>query len=108
MKEYSPIDLPNNKCYEYQDTYILRIYDSININQENNFTDYNTANHYQSKSGSIFLENEPVCMSHEYLSHELYYRNDLSHILVIFLILAIFIIYLPIKIFSKFFKKGRL
>lgn len=105
---YSPISLENNnKCYEYQDTIILRIYDSINLNQENTYTDYNTQNHYSSKSGSIFLESTPVCISHNDLSDEFYYRNDLSHILIIFLILCLFIIYLPFKIITRFYRRGK-
>lgn len=104
---YSPISLENNnKCYEYQDTVILRIYDSINLDQQNTYTDYNTGNHYSSKTGTIFLTSEPVCIDHNDLSNEFYYRNDLTHILVCFLIMSIFIFYIPIKIFLRFYKKG--
>ena len=105
---YSPISLENNnKCYEFQDTNILRIYDTINLNQNNNFTDYNTSNHYMSKQGSEFLEIEPTCLNHDLFSHDFYYRNDLSHILIIFIIMCIFIFYIPFKVIQRFYRKGR-
>lgn len=105
--EYSPIELPNNKCYEYQDTTILRIYDSIVLNQNNSYTDYNTSNHYSKKTGTIFLESEPMCLDHNVLSDSFYYRNDLAHILFIFLVFCFVIIYLPFRLLTRFYKRGR-
>lgn len=104
---YSPISLENNtKCYEYQDTNILRIYDSINIDSDNSFTDYNTGNHYTAKTGNIYLTTQPQCIDHNKLSDEFYYRNDLAHILIIFLILFIFIFYLPFRVITRFYRRG--
>lgn len=104
---YSPVAIDNNKCFEYQDTVILRVYDTININQVNNYTDYNTGNHYSSKKGSVLLTDSPVCINHEDLTTDFYYRNDISHILVVFLIICIFVFYIPYKIFLRFYRKGR-
>lgn len=105
---YSPISLDNNnKCYEYQNTDILRIYDTINLDTANTYTDYNTANHYSSVKGTTYLTTTPVCINHEDLTHDFYYRNDISHILVIFFIMCILIFYIPFKILQRFYRKGR-
>lgn len=105
---YSPISLDNNnKCYEFIDTTILRIYDDTTLNTTITYIDYNTSNHYTSKTGQTILTAQPVCISHDDLTDDFYYRNDLSHILVIFLILCIFIFYIPYKIFIRFYRKGR-
>lgn len=106
--EYSPIELPNNKCYEYQNTDILRIYDSIVLNQEVTYTDYNTANHYSKISGKVTLDTTPICLDHNIFSDSFYYRNDLAHILIIFVIFCFVIIYCPLRLFLRFYKKGRL
>lgn len=104
---YSPIDLPNNKCYEYQDTTILRIYDSIDLNQSNSYTDYNTSNHYSTYKGSTILESTPLCIDHNDLSHSFYYRNDLSHIFIIFSFITFIIIFLPFRLLIRFYRKGK-
>lgn len=50
----------------------------------------------------------PICLDNSVLTSDFYYRNDLDSILIIFLVFAIFSVYIPIKIFSKLFKKGSL
>lgn len=105
---YSPISLENNNmCFEYQDSVILRVYDTINLNDYNNYTDYNTSNHYSSYRGKVYLTETPVCINHDDLTHDFYYRNDLSHILIIFFILSFFIFYIPYKLIMRFYRKGR-
>lgn len=105
---YSPISLDqNNLCYENQDTVILRIYDSINLDSNNTYTDYNTSNHYSSKTGTIYLTETPNCINHDQLSDSFYYRNDLSHILLIFSVFFFFIIYIPFRLIFRFYRRGR-
>ena len=104
---YVPIDSFNNVCVEKLNTDIIRVYDSVNINQENNYTDYNSTNHYASYKSSIILTSNPNCVSSEHLTNDIYYRNDLSHILVIFFIMSIFIFYIPFKLIMRFYRKGR-
>lgn len=105
---YVPTDLNNNNyCYILIDTNIIREYHSININQDNDYIDFNSSNHYNSYSSSQYLTTQPSCISHDNLTNDFYYRNDLSHILVIFLIMSIFIFYIPFKIIMRFYRKGR-
>lgn len=97
----------NTHCYVFQDTVILREYVTTNVGQENNFIDYNTSNHYTSIKGTHYLDRVPACINEADLTSDFYYRNDLSHILIIFLILFIFIIYLPWKLIMRFYGRGR-
>lgn len=104
---YVPIDDFNNVCVEKLNTDIIRVYHSVNINQENNYTDYNSSNHYTSYQSSIVLTTQPSCVDQEQLTNDIYYRNDLSHILVVFFIMAFFIFYIPYKLIMRFYRKGR-
>lgn len=85
----------NNNCYtQYNSTYCdcLYVYPRIDyINSET--TSCNVSNLNNTISSTSFTDNY-------------YYRIDFSNILVMFLIMSIFIIYIPLKIFSKIFRKG--
>ena len=85
----------NNNCYtNYNSTYCdcYYVYPKIDyINSES--TSCNVSNLSNTISSNSFTDNY-------------YYRIDFSNILVMFFIMSIFIIYIPIKIFSKIFRKG--
>lgn len=105
---YVPTNLENNNyCYTFIDTNIIREYKSTQINSLNDYTDYNTGNHYTSYSSSELMTIQPSCIDHNSLTNDFYYRNDFSHILVIFFIMLIIIFYLPYKIIMRFYRKGR-
>ena len=105
---YVPTSLDNNTyCYTFIDTNIIREYKSIQIDSLNDYTDYNTSNHYNSYSNKEYLTIQPSCIDHNSLTNNFYYRNDFSHILVIFAIMSIIIFYLPYKIIMRFYRKGR-
>lgn len=105
---YVPTDLNNNNyCYVLIDTNIIREYKTITLNQDNDYTDFNTGNHYNSFSSKEYITTQPICVDHNSLTNNFYYRNDFSHILVIFFIMSIFIFYLPYKLILRFYRKGR-
>lgn len=111
MKIYVP-DLENYKCFVVQNEGVIRAYEKIpTTNSDVNYRDYYINSSYIFKDGvSSFgsYSNLPHCLSSENLTSDVYYRNDIDKILVIFLIMCIFCFYIPIKIFSKLFKKGSL
>ena len=105
---YVPTSLNNNTyCYTFIDTNIIREYKSTQINSLNDYTDYNTGNHYNSYSSQEYITIQPSCIDHKDLTNDFYYRNDFSHILVIFFIMSIIIFYIPYKIIMRFYRKGR-
>lgn len=85
----------NNNCYnQYNSTYCdcLYVYPKIDymISETNSC---NTSNLTNTISYTNFTDN-------------FYYRIDFVNILIMFTIMSIFIVYLPLKIFSKIFRKG--
>jgi len=105
-------DLENYKCYVVQSEGVLRGYEEIPQNNTTvNYRDFYINSNYIYKDSSQQFStytNLPTCLSTDVLTTDVYYRNDFDSILVIFLIMSIFCFYIPIKIFSKLFKRGGL
>lgn len=75
------------------------------------YTDYFIHDNYIARTGQQTFGNINVnvnCVSHDQFTTDYYYRIDFPDILVMFLIMSIFIFYIPIKVFSKLFKRGAL
>jgi len=106
VKIYVP-DTTNYKCFYVRSEGVIRAYKQVPQNNTNiEYRDYYInsnyiySDNYQSFGQYTTL---PVCLSSNDITTDFYYRNDIADILIIFVILAIFIIYLPYKIFSRFF-----
>ena len=110
MKIYVPEDTTYNKCYVVQSEGVIRGYDRVPANNTSySYRDYYINNSY------IYKDNVgqwsqyttlPICLDSSDITNDIWYRQDMPNILLMFLIINIFGIYLPIKIFSKIFKKG--
>lgn len=111
-KIYVPRETIYNKCYVITSSDIIRAYDRVpSNNSDYNYRDYyiNSSYIYRDGYGSWgSYSNLPVCLSSDVITNDFYYRLDFPNILVMFLIINIFGILVPIKIFSKIFKKGSL
>lgn len=108
---YLPIDdFSSYSCYYVYDKDTIRVYDSLpQLNTSSNYTDYFLNSHYLTKSGSQTWGNYsqlPVCENVNKFTNDIYYRNDMPSILLMFLIFCIFCFYIPFKIVKSFFKKG--
>ena len=102
MKIYVPT-INSGHCVVVNSHNTLREYETTNLNQSNNYTDYYINSHYLSKTGSEVLTSSPVCISSSDLTDSVYYRNDFDSILVIFFILLLICFYFPYRIISRFF-----
>lgn len=74
----------------------------ININ----YRDYYITSNYLYTDGTQSFGNYstiPICLDSDIITNDFYYRNDFDSILFIFVVLCIFIIYIPYKIFSRLF-----
>lgn len=100
----------NYACYVVHDKDTIRAYKiEPTQNSQINYRDFFINSNYIFKDGTqIFRETVPVCLDNSILTDSVYYRNDFDRILIIFLILCIFCFYIPIKIFSRIFKRGRI
>lgn len=107
MKIYVPQDNTFNKCYVIQSEGVIRAYDTIpNYNTTYNYRDYFVRTDYYYRDGSgtwSNYSNLPTCLASSVITNDFYYRYDLSNILIIFLCLFIFIVYFPLRLFTRFF-----
>lgn len=99
-------------CYVVINSDTIRAYSNIpRLNSSSSYRDYYINSNYLYQDGTQSWGNYstlPVCLNTNNLTDEVYYRNDFDSILVIFLIMCIFCFYIPLKIFSKIFKRGGL
>lgn len=97
------------KCYVVQSEGVIRAYEKIPQNNLTvNYRDYYIKSNYIYKDGITSFSSYatlPICLSSSELTSNVYYRNDLDSILTIFLIMSIFIFYIPIKVFIRLFRR---
>lgn len=103
----SKIYLPETKgvCTIVIDKDIIRDYNSLNIDEENEYIDFFVNSHYIFKKGIETTTSTIECLDKDIITTEVYYRNDFTDILVIFTILCLFIFLLPIKILFRLFRR---
>lgn len=108
MMIYVP-DLENYACFYVQSEGVIRAYEQTpTYNSTINYRDYYINSNYIYKDGvSQFstYSTLPVCLDKNNLTSEVYYRNDFDSILIILLIMSIFMFYIPIKIFTRLFRR---
>ena len=104
IKVYLP-SFNDTQCAIILDSETIRVYDSIDINTNVTFTDYFINSHYLNKTGNILLTESVECLNSNLITNDFYYRNDLSDILICFLIILLFAFYFPFKIMCRFWKK---
>lgn len=104
-KIYLPNEYLNKTCYQVNNGYI-RVWETNNYNQDNNYYDIYINQDYQVKKGTSYFYNTiQTCDNINTYTSDFWYRLDIDRILIIFLILSIFILLFPYKIFSRFFGK---
>lgn len=104
-------ELDKYDCYVVQSEGVIRAYENIPTYDSNvAYRDYYINSNYIYRDGEQSFSRYgslPICLDNSSLTSDYYYRNDFDSILIIFLILSIFCIYLPIKIFMRLFKRFR-
>ena len=108
MKIYIP-DMEDYACFVVQSEGVVRAYEQRPTNNSTiNYRDYYINGNYIYREGSQTFNQYatlPTCLSSDVITNDFYYRNDFDKILIIFLIMSIFIFYIPIKIFKRLFKR---
>lgn len=107
---YVPDDIYFDECYVLQGDGVIRGYDTQPRNNTSyNYRDYYINSNYMYREGSgtwSQYSTLPVCLDSNLITNNFYYRVDFYKILIMFIIMAIFILYIPVKVFSKIFKRG--
>lgn len=109
---YLPIENVNDfACYTIKDKDTIRAYKTMpSIDSSSDYLDFYINSHYLDKEGTeswgqwgSYL---PTCISTSSITNDIYYRNDLDSILVIFLCIVVFVTYFPRKLLNIFYKRG--
>lgn len=102
-------DLENYECFVVTSDTTIRAYEEVpRRNADINYRDYYYTSNYLYEDGVQSFSNYstlPICLENSVLTNDFYYRNDFADILLIFFIMSIFIIYIPIRIFSRLFRR---
>ena len=89
MKIFVPEDNTYNKCYVVQSEGVIRGYDKTPQNNTNyNYRDYYINSDYIYRDGTGTWSQYttlPICLQSSQITNDIYYRRDLSSILIIFL-----------------------
>lgn len=108
---YLPVDSVSDfACYSVLDKDTIRAYvNNPQINTSSNYVDFYINSHYLEKEGTqtwgSYTQYLPACISSSAITTDFYYRNDMPQILVMFIILSIFVFLIPIKIFTRLFRR---
>lgn len=96
----------NYACYVVQDSNTLRAYERIPTNNSTiNYTDYYVNSHYIYKNGQQTFSQYttlPTCMGAT-VTDNVFYRNDMPSILIMFFIILLIGFYFPYRIVSRLF-----
>lgn len=97
-------------CYVVQNEDTIRAYEEVpRTNTTVNYRDYYIHSDYMYRDGeqtfSRYENNLPVCISRSDITNDFYYRVDMPGILIMFLIFCIFCFLIPLKIFSRLFRR---
>lgn len=107
MMIYMPQDSTYNKCYVVQSEDIIRGYDRVPTNNTSyNYRDYYINSDYIYRDGTGTwgqYTTLPTCLNSDVVTNSYWYRVDIDKILIIFLILFIFLIKYPYKLFIRIF-----
>lgn len=107
MKVYVPEDNTFNKCYIIQSEGVIRAYNVIpSFNTNYSYRDYYAKADYTYKEGSGTWSNYttlPTCLGSDVITNSYWYRLDITSVLINVLIISIFGLYFPFRIFRALF-----
>lgn len=102
-------DMTNYQCFVVRSEEVIRAYKQVPYNNSTiQYRDYYYNSNYLYQDGEQSFSQYttlPVCLDNSKLTTEVYYRNDFDSILTIFLIMSIFCFLIPIKIFTRLFRR---
>lgn len=107
-KVYVPV-YDNNNCAYIYNSDIIRVYNSRpTYNSTITYKDYYIKSQYIYNEGSTTFgqySNLPTCIANSRITTDIYYRNDLPDILIIFFALCVVCFVFPWKIFVRMFRR---
>lgn len=105
-KIYLPQEFLNKPCYVINNDFI-RVYETTN--QYNNIVyDVYFKNGYMIKQNRTSFNDNTNCDKINTYTSDIYYRYDIADSLVIFVILCYIFFIIPIKVFTRWFRRFKL
>lgn len=102
---YMPEDSIYNKCYVVQSSDIIRGYDRVPKNNESyNYRDYYINSSYIYKDGYSnwgSYTNLPICLDSSIITNNVWYRQDIDKIVIVFCFIFFFIFFFITKLFKR-------
>lgn len=99
----------NGNCAYIYNADIIRVYDTVpRPNSTVNYRDYYIKSSYIYNEGSTTFGNYssfPTCIGSDRITTDVYYRNDIVNILLIFLIFSYCCLWLPFKLLFRIFRR---
>lgn len=97
----------SGNCAYISSSDVLRVYDSVpQSGRTITYKDYYLKSHYIYNTGSTTFSQYstlPTCISSERITTNVFYRNDLMDILIVFFIILLICFYFPYRIISRIF-----
>lgn len=91
-------DIDSFTCFTMEDGYIRGYSDAINLSDPIPYTDFLYNSNYYTRTGQETLSEYPACIDSSKLTTNYLYRVDVDKILIMFVIMAYLIIYLPLHL----------
>ena len=108
---YMPDDSTYNKCYVVQSADVIRGYDRVPTNNESyNYRDYYINSSYIYKDGYSnwgSYTNLPVCLDSDVITDNIWYRQDIDKIVIVFGFIFFFIFFFTAKLFKRLIRGRR-
>lgn len=108
-KVYVPNYTNQQSCAYIYNNDVIRVYDSQPRNNATiTYKDYYIHNDYIYNEGSTTFSQYsslPNCIADSRITTDVYYRNDIMQILVVFFLLSFICLYLPWKILCRVFRR---
>lgn len=105
MLTYLPLELNDNQCIVFLNNNIVRVYDTIPlVDTPIKYTDFYITDHYTFIDGYDSTSELVTCVNHDQFTNNVFYRYDISDILVSFtciFLCSILLIYFAMKCFFK-------
>ncbi len=105
-KIYVPTEYLNKPCYQINNGYI-RVFDTINNNQQNTVYDIYVNQDYMIRTSTSNYSYNTYCDRENTFTDDIYYRTDFPFILLTFFLLVLICFYFPFRLITRLFPRWR-
>lgn len=90
----------------WRDNFTIRCQETERNYNNTTYVDIYTDNHYVYQAGKSYYQDNINYIDNSLFTNDIYYRNDITSILICVFIILLVCFYFPFKLFMRLFKKG--